>query len=221
MYVSIVKEVVKRGLPALGAAIQGKRVADSLDPPMSQPVEFDTRRSGFPAYEGAVGDSDVLDPNALQLDPTSPGSIPLNKDLRNAMTTEATTTCQTCPVCGFLVDGKRVFASFRPPWAMDYQDRVVRLVGMNNLAFQMQPDATRIEEWQLPHADIGDELHSGTGYRSIDSFALGPCMLIEAKLGFGGYLKDVYNLRAAEERGTRVPASNAMPAIARGGRCDG
>ncbi|MDO5643382.1 MAG: hypothetical protein Q4G26_13485, partial [Paracoccus sp. (in: a-proteobacteria)] len=51
---------------------------------------------------------------------------------------------------------------------------------LNNLAFDMQPDARRNQEWQLPDPTIG--------YRKMDGFAALPCMLIEAKLGYAGYL---------------------------------
>lgn len=191
----------------MGGRISGGSGSSDGDWGSSEPVS-----KSLPEYEGAVGDSDAIDPLAKDIDPSSSGSIPMNQELKNAATTEATTTCQTCPVCGFMVDGKYVYAAYPVPWAMDYQDRVVRLVAMGNLPFEMDPSATRIQEWQLPHATAGADAGSGTGFRSIDGFALLPCMLIEAELGYGDYLQDVYNLRI--DRTRPIDIRKTIPDIA-------
>lgn len=211
MYQNLIRKAVEQALPAIGAAIMGGRISggggsSDGDWGSSEPIS-----RSLPEYEGAVGDLDAIDPLAKDIDPSNLGSIPINQELKNAATTEATTTCQTCPVCGFMVDGKYVYAAYPVPWALDYQDRVVRLVAMGNLPFEMDPSATRIQEWQLPHAASGADPGSGTGFRSIDGFALLPCMLIEAKLGYGDYLLDTYNLRT--NRTERTPMAKTSPKI--------
>lgn len=166
----------------------------------------------IPEFEGVGEGYDAIDPLARELEPGA--SVPMNQELRNAATTEATQTCQDCPVCGFMVDGKYVTAAYPVPWAMDYQDRVVRLVARGNLPFDMEPDASRIQEWQLPHATSGDDPGSGTRVRSIDGFALMPCMLIEAKLGYGDYLIEKFSMRTDRSRPADI--TSTMPETDRG-----
>ncbi|MDO5643381.1 MAG: hypothetical protein Q4G26_13480, partial [Paracoccus sp. (in: a-proteobacteria)] len=132
-----VGKAVENLVKLVGAAILGEQASDALSRSSTPPSH-----GGSSSPHTAAGGDDLLDPvdpNAGALDPTGSSNLSANPELHAAATATAT-TCQDCPVCGFLVNGKYVTSSisFRP--AADYQDRVVRLVAMNNLAFDMQPD---------------------------------------------------------------------------------
>lgn len=134
-------------------------------------------------FEGAIGDSDALDPLANGMNSTgnlSTANSEIN-DLKNTMSAEATQTCETCPICGFLT-GSKGNASFPFLPAMDYQHRVSTMMGGGQPLLQFWPEIPRIEEWALADAA------SGNGRRNFDGFNMINCFLIEAKLGYGGYL---------------------------------
>lgn len=200
---ALVSKAVEWGVKAIGAALVTERASDALGPPpTSQPYSS-------PSTSSTASADDLLDPydpNASQISPTGTGNLSANPELHAAATANAT-TCQDCPVCGFMVNGKYVTASvgFRP--AADYQDRVVRLVAMNNLPFMMQPNARQNEEWQLPDPAIGQ--------RKLDGFAALPCMLIEAKLGYSGYLIERFVSRSDAERVDPIAIEKTAPIIDR------
>ncbi len=134
-------------------------------------------------FEGFGNNSDTIDPLTQQLEDSSNlGSAKNNiSDLQNAMTAEATDTCENCPICGFL-SGSKANAAFPFLPAMDYQHRVSTMMGGGQPLLQFWPNVPRIEEWAL--ADPA----SGNGRRNFDGFNQVLCFLIEAKMGYGRYL---------------------------------
>ena len=185
MAIPLIYFAVTGTLALMGGAIYTVQNMDrNGQPVLGDPIRRKAA-SSFDEFEGALDDSDTVDPLANRLDETGQGKIPMNQDLKNALTAAQTQTCTDCPSCGFLRDGKLTTASFPFLPAMDYQNRVVRLVGMGMPPFAVDFVTKRIDEWQMP----GD-----SGHRKFDGLATLPCALIEAKLGYSKYLLDNWNV---------------------------
>lgn len=168
----------------VGAALYTIQNAPGGVPQPGQRARTQPAPSTARDFEGAIDHSDPYDPTArLEDNMGSTATAPDNiTDLQNAAAAEATQACEYCAPCGFAA-GTKANASypFRP--AMDYQERVVRIVGQGQPPFTASFGAPpRIEEWGLPDSSVPG------GTRKFDGFQLPACFLIEAKLGYQDYL---------------------------------